>query len=114
MTEILVPYYNILIHKGYYPKQWLKILDTMLVKGKGMILGKLRTIMLIKEDLQYYLRIYLEDLKKEIIESNKRFSKLNYGSRKNYSIETAILEKRLTFDNGILIGNLTLYYLTNL
>ena len=70
----------------------------MLGKGKGMIIGKLRTIMLIEADLQNIMRIYLEDLDEEIIESDDRFSKSNYGSRKNYSIETAILEKRLTFD----------------
>ena len=61
MTEILVTYYNILIEKGYYPKRWLKILDAMLEKGKGMILGKLRTITLIEADLQYIMRLYLED-----------------------------------------------------
>jgi len=70
----------------------------MLGKGKGMIIGKLRTITLIEADLQNIMRIYLEDLDEEIIESDDRFSKSNYGSRKNYSIETAILEKRLTFD----------------
>ena len=60
------------------------------------------------------MRIYLEDLTEEIIESDKRFSKSNYGLRKNYSIEIAILEKRLTFNNSMLMGNLTLYRLTNL
>ena len=39
-------------------------------KGKGMILGKLRTNTLIKADLQYIMRIYLEDSKEEIIEFN--------------------------------------------
>ena len=61
MTKILVTYYNILIEKGYYPRRWLKILDTILEKGKGMILGKLRTITLIEADLQYVMRLYLKD-----------------------------------------------------
>ena len=86
----------------------------MLGKGKGIILGKLRTITLIKADLQYIMRIYLEDLKEELIELDNRFSKLNYGSRKNYSIKLVILEKRLTFDHSILSRNIVIYNLTNL
>jgi len=114
MIEILVTYYNILLKNGYYPKWWLKILDIMLGKGKGIILGKLRIIALIKVDLQYIIRIYLEDDEEEMIKLDERFSKSNYGSRKNYSIETAILEKRLTFDNSLLSSKLTIYHLTNL
>jgi len=86
----------------------------MLGKGKGMIIGKLRTITLIEADLQYIMRIYLDDDDEEMIESDDRFSKSNYGSRKNYSIESAILEKRLTFDNSLLSGKLTIYHLTDL
>ena len=86
----------------------------MLGKGKGMIIGKLRTITLIEADLQNIMRIYLEDLDEEIIESDDRFSKSNYGLRKNYSIETAILEKRLMFDQSLLLGKLTIYHLTDL
>ena len=93
MTEILVTYDNILLSKGYYPKRGLKILDVILGKGKGMILGKLRIIILIEVYLQYIIRIYLSNISEELIESDKRFSKSNYGSRKNYSIEIAILEK---------------------
>ena len=114
MTEILVTYYNILIKNRYYSKRWLKILDTILEKGKGMILGKLRTIMLIEADLQYIMRIYLEDKEEEMIESDERFSKSNYRLIKNYSIETAILEKQLTFDNSLLSSKLTIYHLTDL
>ena len=50
----------------------------MIVKGKGMIIGKLRTITLIEVDLQYIMRIYLEDPKEELIESDKRFAKSKY------------------------------------
>ena len=50
IIEILVVYYNILINKGSYLKWWLKILDAILGKGKGMILGKLRTITLFEVD----------------------------------------------------------------
>ena len=51
ITEILVAYYNIIIAKGHYSKQWSKKLDAMLEKGKEMTLGKLRIIMLIETDL---------------------------------------------------------------
>ena len=51
----------------------------MLGKGKGMILGKLRIIAL-EADWQYIMRIYLGEEDEEIIESNARFSKSNYGS----------------------------------
>ena len=114
MTEILVAYYNILLSKGYYPKRWLKILDAMLGKGKGIVLGKLRIIMLIEADLQYIMRIYLSDEIEELIKSDKRFLKSNYDSRKNYSIKTAILEKQLTFDSSLLSSKLIIYHLTDL
>ena len=41
MTKILVLFYNTLIKNGLYLKRWLKVLDVILEKGKGPILGKL-------------------------------------------------------------------------
>ena len=79
-----------------------------------MILGKLRIIILIEVDLQYIMRIYLSDKSKELIELDKRFSKSNYRSRKNYLIKTAILEKWLTFDSSLLSNKLTIYHLADL
>ena len=55
------------------------------------MLGKLRIITLIEGDLQINMRIHLNADREEVIENDNRFSKANYGSRKNYSIETAIL-----------------------
>ena len=86
----------------------------MLGKGKGIILGKLRIITLIEADWQYIMRIYLREEDEEIIESDARFSKSNYGSWKNYSIESALLEKRLIFDYSLLSCKLTIYSLTDL
>ena len=40
--------------------------------------------------------------------------KANYGSRKNYLIETAILEKQLIMDRSLLTMKVTVYNLTNL
>ena len=41
MIKILVWYFNT-IRKSFYPSQWIKILDIVIEKGKGLILGKLR------------------------------------------------------------------------
>jgi len=114
MPNILVSFYNLIIKRGYFPRRWLNILDVMIGKGKGMLLGKLRIITLIEADLQYVMRIYLGDDEEEIIENDCRFSKANYGSRRNYSIETALLEKRLIFDNSMLSGKETIYTITDL
>jgi len=114
MTNILVAFYNLIIKRGYYPARWLDILDVMIGKGKGMLLGKLRIITLIEADLQYVMRIYLSDEEEEIIENDNRFSKANYGLRRNYSIESALLEKRLIFDNSMISGKETVYTITDL
>ena len=87
MTHVLVTFYNILIKNEHYPKRWLMMLDAMLGKGKGWIIGKLRIVTLIEADLQFRMRMKLGSKNKEIIEDDERFSKANYGSRKNYSIE---------------------------
>jgi len=114
MTRILVMFYNIVIKNRYYLKRWENIVDVILDKGKGMIIGKLRTITLIEADLQYVMRIYLNDEQEERIEFDNRISTSNYGSRKNYSIETAILEKRLIMDNSLMTCQPTIYHLTDL
>ena len=89
-------------------------MDAILGKGKGIILGKLRIITLIEADMQNIMRIYLNVGDEEWIESDVHFSKANYGSRKNYSIKTAILEKRLIFDSSLLTTKLNAYTLTDL
>ena len=48
------------------------------------------------------------------IERDKRISKCNYGSRLNYNIEIAILEKHLIFDNSMLLGDSSIYNLIDL
>ena len=60
-------------------------------KGKEPVLGRLWSITLIKGDLQINMRIHLRAEKEELIENDPRFSLANYGSRKNYSIETFLL-----------------------
>jgi len=114
MTDILIDFYNTIIEIGYYPERWLNIIDVMLEKGKGPKLGKLRTITLIEGDLQLLMRIFLDGSTNELIEKDPRFSKANYGSRKNFSIESAILEKRLILDHSLLSQKETIYNLTDL
>ena len=60
------------------------------------------------------MRTHLDDEEDESIENDERFSKSNYGSRKNYSIESATLEKRLVFDNSLLVNKKTTCCLTDL
>ena len=85
----------------------------MLSEGKGFVLGKRRIITLIETDWQHVMWMCLGDGKEEIIENNNRFSKSNYGSRKNYSAESALLEKQLTLDYSLLLCKLTIYCLTD-
>ena len=77
-------------------------------------MGKLRNITLIEGDLQMMMRLYLNSEKEELIETDSHFSKANYGLRKNYSIETVLLEKRLIFDNSLITTKSTVYALIDL
>ena len=80
MNKILVIFYNTIIKHQIYPKRWLKVLDIILEKGKGPILGKLRTIQLIEADLQLIIRIYIGGRNDDQIATDQRLSKFNYGS----------------------------------
>ena len=59
-TNLLVKYYNIIFIKQFYLSHWIKILDIILEKGKGSVLGQLRTIQLIEADFQLLMRIFLK------------------------------------------------------
>ena len=52
MIDILIEFYNMIVKCNFYPSRWLDILDVILDKGKGLIVGKLRMIQLIEADLQ--------------------------------------------------------------
>ena len=49
--EALIMFYNFAIEKGIVLDRWQNVLDVILKKGKGAILGKLRIIELIEGDL---------------------------------------------------------------
>ena len=114
MTNLLVKYYNMIIAVQFFPARWLKRLVVMIAKGKGPVLGKLRTIQLIEADLQLLMRIFVNTRNKGSIEADEIILKSNYGSRPGYSIEDAILEKRLVFDKSLVTGRHNIYTLTDL
>ncbi|MFN9955858.1 MAG: hypothetical protein ACK55I_22385, partial [bacterium] len=75
----------------------MKVLDIILDKGKGPIIGKLRTIQLVEADLQLLIRIFVGNRTSGLIEDDPSISKFNFRSRKLYSIDEVILEKRLIY-----------------
>ena len=103
-----------IVKERYFPVRWLNILDITIENGKGLILGKLRIIQLIEADLQLLMRIFLLAEDEENIENDERISKANYRSRKNHLIKSAILEKRIIFNNSLLIIKPIIYNLTDL
>ena len=44
MVKVLVKFYNVIIKHKHYPARWLDMLDTMIEKGKGSLVSKLRVI----------------------------------------------------------------------
>ena len=48
------------------------------------------------------MRMRMGAEKEELIESDEQFLSANYSSRKNFSIETAMLQKRLIFHYSLL------------
>lgn len=90
------------------------MVEACLEKGKEPILGKLRYITLIEGDLQIGMRIALNSDEEELIEKDDRFSKANFGSRKNFAITTALLQKRLILDNSLISMKHNIYTMTDL
>lgn len=89
-------------------------MDARLEKGKGPMIGKLRTATSIEGDLQINMRSYLNSDKGELIEGDDRFSASNYGSRKYHSIETVTLEKRLVMNNNLIKIKPTIHNIADL
>ena len=61
---------------------------------------KIRILEMIEADLQLVMRMHLWGWTNERVESDKRSSKQNYGSREGHSIENALLETMLIFDHA--------------
>ena len=95
---MLLMFYNLTILIGIVLNRWRSVLDTMLDKEKGLVLGKLLIIELIEGDLQLIIRLHAGLRNNRNIEKDSRLSKFNFGSRQDYSIESVLLEKRLIYD----------------
>ena len=111
---MLVDHYDIIIKVQFFPERWLKMRVIMIEKVKGPVLGKLRKIQLIEADLQITMRIVVNVRNKGNIESDDRVFNINYVSRPRCSIKDAILEKRLVFENGLVIVKHIIYDMTDL
>ena len=59
MTFVLVIMFNVFLKRRHYPERWIKLLETSLEKGKGLMVGKLRSVTLIEGDLKIGMRISL-------------------------------------------------------
>ena len=60
------------------------------------------------------MRIFIGGRANNAIESDSRVSKFNYGSRTNYSIDNAILEKRLMYDLALRDGSEMMHNISDL
>lgn len=114
VTNLLIRYYNCIMKAGYYPDRWRRILDVIVEKGKGPILGKLRIIQLIEADMQLLMRVFFSLRNQGNIEFDDRISKYNFGSRKGCSVENAILEKRLIYESNLFNQKQTVHTLSDL
>ena len=60
------------------------------------------------------ISILINQRNKFKIETDSRIAKSNYESRSYYSIEDALLEKRLIYNNSLLKGKCTIYNMMDL
>ena len=70
--EILTLFYNLVIINGIVLDRWRNIIDTILDKGKGPLLSKLRIIELIEGDLQLIIRLYVGQRNDKNIKKSKK------------------------------------------
>ena len=71
--------HTIIIRKQYFPMRWMKILEVILEKGKGPVLGTLRNIQLIEGVIQVLMSILINQRNKFKIETDLRIVKSNMG-----------------------------------
>ena len=99
-VEVLILFCNLVIQKEIVLKRWRSVLDAMLEKGKGPLLGKLRVIDLIEGDLLILVRMHAGLRYENNAKKDRRLSHFNFGSRKHCSIESASLKKSLICDTS--------------
>ena len=83
-------------------------------KEKGPVVENLHIIQLIEADLQFLLKGCVTKRKGFKIGDDVGVWEVNYRSKLYYSIKNIILGKRLVYDNSILLGNKTIYNITDL
>ena len=103
LTKILVAYCNLIISNQCYLKRRWKIVSIILEKGKGPMLGELRIMKWVEADFQLLMRFFVNKRIVGVIETDEIIPKGNFGSRKWYSIDNLILEKRLLHDYSMQI-----------
>ena len=86
----------------------------MIKKGKGPIISKLRIIEIIEAEIQLLMRMTVNQRNKYTIKNDQRIAKSNYGSRPNYLIKDAILEKQLVCNNSMSSEKQTIHNITDL
>ena len=111
LTNLYVRFLNLTIKNGHICKRWLDIVDVITEKGKGSRLHKLRIIQLIEGDLQLLIRILVTQRTAVNAEKSSRLSTANYGNRKNFNIQTAILEKTLIHNIANSTHQPTIHYI---
>lgn len=82
LTHLILSLLNITIKYSYALTRWKKIFDTVLEKGKEPVLGKLRIIQLIEEDIQLAMRVLVSNRSSVIVEQSPRLSIQTNGNRK--------------------------------
>ena len=86
----------------------------ILEKTYHLDIGKLHTIYLIEVYLQLMMRIVINERNSRSVKNNERVPKINYRSRKEYSVKDVILEKRIIYNSSIMIVTYTIHNITNL
>ena len=64
--------------------------------------------------MQLLMIIFIGSRIEKKIETDDRLSQHGYGSRKGFSIESALLEKRLLLDNAKRAGHKMMYLMSDL
>lgn len=111
LTKLLLRCLNLTINNRHILNRWLQIVDVMLEKGKDNVLGKLHTIQIVEGDLQLLMRVLITLRNSERAERSDRLSCFNFGNRRNYDIQTAILEKQVIKDTANTLHLPIIHYL---
>lgn len=80
LTRLLVQCMNITINNCHILIRWIKIVDIMIEKGKGNVLGKLRTIQLVEGGLQLMMMVLITLRNSKRAETSERLSRFNFGN----------------------------------